>query len=645
MIYFKNQNSSIKNTIDKFEKPIVSIIITVENNLNYINFCLQEIFKNKNNIPYEIIITHDSSNDENVNIYNDIGNIRTIRNGKNLSYILKCNNAVKYAKGKYILFLNNNTKVKKDWLKFLVDLIEKDELIGIVGSKLVDINGRLKQAGGIVFQDAGGWDYGKLDEAEKPEYNYVKEVDYISSVSMMIRKDLWEDIGGFDEGYTSDLYADIDLAFEIRKRGYKVMYQPESVVVYYEEKYNKKIKHCNDLDRKKIMNKWHGVLKKQHFERGKHVFWARDRSFDKRTILVIDRIIPQYDKDAGSRNTYQYLRLLAEMGLNVKFLGDSFCGDELYSRELQQLGIEVLYGTWYKANYKRWMKENAKKINYVYLNRPYIAIKYLEFIKRNTNAKIIYHGQDIHYVRELKKYEIDKNEKTLKRSENYKKIEHELFKQVDTIFTVSQTEQKLIKDIVPNKEVIKIPIFYYELCKKKLTSFESRKNIMFVGGFKHPPNVDGIKWFVKKIFPNILKKIPSMKFYIIGSNPTKEILDLNSDNIIVKGFVSDEELANLYNQVKLVVIPLRYGAGVKGKTIEAIYNQVPIVTTNFGIEGLTEINEVITPHNKANEFAQQIVDIYFDNEKLTKISQSYIKYIEKYFMKKNAVDQVKIALK
>ena len=115
-----------------------------------------------------------------------------VRNRENLRFLLNCNNAAKYARGKYLLFLNNDTQVGSNWLQPLVDLMEKDETIGMTGSKLVYPDGRLQEAGGIIFSDASGWNYGRMQDPAAPEYNYVKEVDYISGASIMIRTKLWK---------------------------------------------------------------------------------------------------------------------------------------------------------------------------------------------------------------------------------------------------------------------------------------------------------------------------------------------------------------------------------------------------------------------------------------------------------------------
>ncbi|NBL00807.1 MAG: glycosyltransferase family 2 protein, partial [Erysipelotrichia bacterium] len=218
----------------RVENPLVSIVIPVYNQFEFTYKCLKSILDNTHDVEYEIIIADDVSNDETINIKNYIDNITVVRNEKNLGFLLNCNNAAKYAKGKYIHLLNNDTQVQQAWLSSLVTLIASNEKIGMVGSKLVYPDGRQQEAGGIIWNDASGWNFGRLDDPTKPEYNYVKEVDYISGASILIKTDLWKEIGGFDERYVPAYYEDSDLAFEVRKHGYKVMFQPQSIVVHFE---------------------------------------------------------------------------------------------------------------------------------------------------------------------------------------------------------------------------------------------------------------------------------------------------------------------------------------------------------------------------------------------------------------------------
>ncbi len=129
----------------------------------------------------------------------------------------------------------------------------------------------------------------------------------------------------------------------------------------------------------KFEAKWRHVLT-DHFPNAEQVFVARERAQARTTVLVIDHYVPHFDKDAGSRSTYLYLKLLCEAGCNVKFIGDNFYQHEPYTSVLQQMGIEVLYGNHYYHNWKTWLRENCEHIDVIYLMRPHITGVYIDFI-------------------------------------------------------------------------------------------------------------------------------------------------------------------------------------------------------------------------------------------------------------------------
>jgi len=639
----ERQDIKDKLRFENNDKPLVSIIIPVYNQWEYTYSCLQSILENNQSIEYEVIVADDVSIDETVNIKKYIENIKVVRNESNLGFLRNCNNAARHAKGKYIVFLNNDTNVQKDWLRYLVELIERDPNIGMVGSKLVYPDGRLQEAGGIIWNDASGWNYGRLDDPEKPEYNYVKEVDYISGASIMIRSSLWTTIGGFDERYVPAYFEDSDLAFEVRKRGYKVVYQPKSVIVHFEgishgTDTNSGLKSYQVKNKQKFLEKWKDVLGKEHFSNGQEVFWARDRSKNKKTILVIDHYVPQYDKDAGSRTTFHYLKLFVKLGLNVKFLGDNFYKHEPYASVLEDLGIEVLYGVWYQKDINKWLQDKGKHIDYTYLNRPHISIKYIDIIRKYTNSKVIYYGHDLHYLREYREYNISQNKELLKSSERWKKIEFELFSSADVIYYPSQVEIDEVNKNFSDITARAIPGYIFEKRMDKNTiPFKDKKDILFVGGFIHKPNVDGVLWFKNEIFPLILDSLPGIKFYVVGSNPPDVIKECQTENIIITGFVTDEELLGYYEKCRLAVVPLRYGAGVKGKVVEAMYYGVPLVTTSVGAEGLDNVSDILTVADNAANFSNALVELYNNYQLLDYKSKESYKYVLDTFSSNNAL--------
>lgn len=619
-------------SLPEWEMPLVSIVIPVYNEFDYTYQCLCSILDNSGDIPYEVILADDCSTDLTKDIHKVVSHIVVSRTKKNVRFLLNCNQAAKLAKGKYILFLNNDTKVHENWLEPLVALMESDDTIGMTGSKLVYADGTLQEAGGIIWQDGSGWNYGNGQDASLPEFNYVKEVDYISGAAIMIRRDLWEIIGGFDERYVPAYCEDSDLAFEVRKHGYRVVYQPESVVTHFEGVSNGTdlsagVKQYQVENSRKLCEKWKEELDKQ-FPNAVNVFQARERSQGKKTILIIDHYVPHFDKDAGSRTIWQYIKLFMEKGYNVKFMGDNFYPHEPYTTALQQSGVEVLYGPWYAENYREWIINNKEYIDFAFLCRPHITEKYIDLLKDETNIKCIYYGSDLHCMRIRREYEVSHEEALLVEAEDWKKREFAIMRKTDVNYYPSSVEIEEIQKVDASISAKTFDIYVYDKFRNKIPmDFSKRKGILFVGGFGHHPNEDAVLWFADQIYP-LIREQCDIPFYVVGSSPTEKINKLHGDGIIVKGFVSDEELEELYDTCKMAVIPLRYGAGVKGKVIEALYFGVPMVTTSIGIEGIPAADQIVEIADTPELFAEKTIALYNDNERLVKTVHDYQEYIK-----------------
>ena len=613
-----------------------------------------------------MILADDVSKDATASIGDYIRGLVVSRNTENQGFLKNCNQAAKKAVGDYIFFLNNDTKVTDGWLSSLLKLMDGDESIGMAGSKLIYPDGRLQEAGGIIWSDGSGWNYGRLDDPEKPQYNYVKEVDYISGAAIMIRRSLWEEIGGFDERFAPAYCEDSDLAFEVRKHGKRVVYQPKSVVVHFEGISNgtdvngEGLKKYQVVNQEKFREKWKEELKEQSRNTGNpNPFTARDRSQKKPCVLVIDHYVPTWDRDAGSKTTYQYIRMFLKKGYNVKLLGDNFLHEEPYSTELMQMGVEILYGEDMQSGIWDWIRENQLFIDIAYLNRPHIAIKYIDFLRENTGIRCIYYGHDLHFLRLLREYELNGDIRTKRESDYWKSIEFTVMQKADMSYYPSEAEVEAIHALDPKIRVKAITAYLWEdflPCGKsgallsetgEETDYARREGLLFVGGFAHPPNEDGVLWFVKDVFPKIREKVPDMNFYIVGSKAPEEITALGAEpektGIHVLGYVSDEELAALYQKTKITVVPLRYGAGVKGKVVEAIYNGAVVVTTSVGAEGIPDpervlatVNETETelrehPEAVAESFAEAVLKLYRNDGMLAAISSETQRYIKRHY--------------
>ena len=649
------------------EKPesdvLVSIVLPAYNQVAYTYACIRSIIENTDyeETPYEVILADDVSTDATKDIGRFIKGLVISRSEENQGFLKNCNRAAKLARGRYIFFLNNDTKVKKGWLKSLTDMMEADESIGLCGSKLVYPDGRLQEAGGIIWSDASGWNYGRMDDPEKPEYNYVKDVDYISGAAIMIRRSLWEEIGGFDERYAPAYCEDSDLCFEVRKHGKRVVYQPRSVVVHFEGISNgtdvegSGLKRYQKINNEKFREKWAEELKLQQENTGDpDPFTARDRSAGKKCILVIDHYVPTWDKDAGSRTTYQYIKLFLKQGFNVKFLGDNFLHEEPYTGELEQLGVEVLYGEEYRLGILDWIKKNAAHIDIAYLNRPHVAVKYIDFIKDNTDIRCIYYGHDLHFLRLEREYELTDDIKIKREADYWKSVELSVMDRADAVYYPSETEIEAIKELRPDIYCKAITAYVWDEFRDPDEDNMDRKDLLFVGGFAHPPNEDGLLWFARDVFPDIKKEIPDIRLKVAGSHVTEAVEELKKeDGMDILGFVSDEELKKLYETSAIVVVPLRYGAGVKGKVVEALYYGSVVITTEVGAEGIPEADSamaVVHPEEGtapsdyesiAGSFAEDVIKLYKDRDFCRAIRARALAHVKEHYSTEAAWQVIK----
>lgn len=366
---YKHIDELEKIVFPECEKPIVSIIIPVYNQFAYTYNCLKAIREHTGDISYEVIIADDGSDDDMIHLERVVSGAIILRNSKNLLFLLNCNHAASYANGKYLLFLNNDTQVQPGWLQPLVQLMEADASIGMVGSQLLFPDGSIQEAGGILWENGCACNYGRGCGSGAPEYNYIREVDYISGASIMVRTDLWKEIGGFDERYIPAYCEDSDFAFEVRRHGKRVVYQPASKVVHFEGVSNgtdvtKGIKGSQLLNMKKFREKWQEVLNTENHVYGQKDLSVCDRKGDRKLVLVIGANVSKENNDDISKSILQQMGCLVDQGYIVKLIPVNFCASEDATAQLQQMGIEVLMGEYYRNNIVKWILDNQNDIDY-----------------------------------------------------------------------------------------------------------------------------------------------------------------------------------------------------------------------------------------------------------------------------------------
>jgi len=633
------------------DDPEVTVIIPVFNQWAYTAACLRSLADTTCRARYELIIVDDQSADETAERLATVEGLISIRNEKNLGFIGSCNRGSKEAKGKYIVLLNNDTQVLDGWLDALLHTFEQFPDTGLAGARLIYPDGSLQEAGGIIFNDGSGWNYGRGDDAEKPQYLYTREVDYCSGACIMLKTELFHELGGFDTLYSPAYYEDTDLAFRVRAKGLKVRLQPRASIVHHEgitsgTDVNSGAKRYQEINRNKFLDRWQEELALQPAPMSDpndvHALnKARDHRLQGR-ILVIDAYTPEPDQDSGSLRLRYLLGCFRSLGFGVTFFADNRGHAGRYTLDLQQAGVEVIYNPWLESLHD-FFGERGADFDFVMISRHYVAANYISLLERYCpNAKFIFDTVDLHYLREERLAELENSLPLRRVAAQTRRSELAVIKAADATLVVSPVEKTVLERAAPEAKVHVITNVHEVLGSQR--PWSERKDIFFVGGYQHPPNVDAAIWFVHSIWPLVREQLPEIQFHLIGSKANEQVSSLNGNGVQFHGFV--KSLEPWLDGCRLAIAPLRYGAGVKGKVNMSMSRGQPVVATPAAVEGLySKPGEDILVAENEQEFAAQIVRLYQDEQLWNQISTAGLENVRKYFSVETAQLSLKSLLK
>ncbi len=470
-------------------------------------------------------------------------------------------------------------------LDALLRCFSDEPTCGLAGSRLIYPDGRLQEAGGWVFSDGSSWNVGRFESRNASAYRYRRRTDYLSGAAIMIRRELFFAVGGFDERYTPAYYEDTDLAFTVRNSGLSVFYEPNSVVVHCEgisagTDPDSGMKRYQAINRDSFAAKWHDSLQ-HHPAPGTPLqqLWQR---YVRGHILVVDAMTPDPSRDSGSLRLFAILRILHHEGWQLSFAPDDGFADEASITALGDLGVQVLCRP-EVANLPKWLSQHGATLHAVMLSRHTVAGQYAHAVRRHApQAMLILDTVDLHFVREQRAAELDGSHMLRRRAEASRRSELALIEQCDVSFVVSPQEHQLLRQLAPQARV-EVLSNIHEVHGRQ-HPYAGRRDLVFIGGYGHPPNADAIQWIAEAFVPLMLSSAPDMRVHVLGDLPDTVRIALQRPGLELHGRVPD--LTPWLNSCIASLAPLRFGAGVKGKINMAMSHGLPVIATTIAIEGM-----------------------------------------------------------
>lgn len=610
------------------QSPHTSIVIPVFNKVEFTFQCLRSLLYEIDLAGTEVIIVDNASTDETAKLLSHFqGLVKVIRNEENRGFVDASNQGAAAARGRYLVFLNNDTIVLPGWLKHLRETIEGDERIGAVGSMFLYEDGRVQEAGAGVWQNGAAFHYGWGGSPDDRRYNFAREVDYCSGASLLVRRDLFEQLGGFDRRYAPAYYEDVDICFGLRSLGYKVVYQPMSRLIHHEgatagADTTTGFKRYQVTNRAKFVEKWRETLERENLPEDR--LRMREASNRKRAphIVVFDERIPTPDRDAGSARMMFILKSLARWSSPVFVAFNRPHGIE-YERLLWKEGIETAH----LVEYPRLLR--TRNFHVAILSRPLVADNLIGRLRKSSpSLRIVFDMVDAYFIRLAREHELTQEAHWAEEARKYREIELRLARECDVVWCASSEDKRAVALEVPGARIEVIPTIHTLHARGK--SFAERGHLLFLGNLAHRPNADAVHHLLRDIFPHVKKALPGVKLYIVGDHVTPEIAAYAAPDVEVLGYVPD--VGPLFRSCRLMVVPLRYGAGIKGKLGESLSYGLPVVTTTIGAEGfgLTDGEEALIA-DEPQAFAGAVVRCYEQQDLWEHLAEHGRQHIEKHF--------------
>jgi GT2 family glycosyltransferase len=374
--------------------PTVSIVILTRHEPQRLERCLAALARLRDPVSHEILILLNNADDDvRARLDAQAARVRVLESPVNLGFAGGCNIGAAAAAGRYFAFLNDDTEVESGWLQSLVEIADADPLVGAVGSCILSPDGSIQEAGSIVWQDGSTMGLGRGDPPDSPGVTFVRQVDYCSACSLLVRREAWDDAGGFCEDYFPAYYEDVDFCLSLRALGYRVLYTPRSRVRHHEggssDPAFRVFLHRHQMQR--FRQRWGHILQEFEPPNPESAAAVRRAAFRARgcprRLLVIDDRLPDPTIGSGFRRMRDAVVELSEAGYAVSVWPSHGISDAF--RELGLRGIETIPGA-----LEAHLREPSVLYDTVLVSRPHNFERYEALVRECQPHSVLVYDAD-----------------------------------------------------------------------------------------------------------------------------------------------------------------------------------------------------------------------------------------------------------
>lgn len=598
--------------------PEVSVVVVLFNQAGLSRLCLQSLAASEG-VDFEALIVDNGSTDRVPQLLARVDGATVLRPGQNLGFLKAVNLAAEQARGRHLVLLNNDAMLEPGTMRAAVDRLRRDPGAGAVGGPILLWNGRLQEAGSIVWNDGSCQGYGRDDEPDRPEYRFVRDVDYCSGAFLMIRRELFESLGRFDEAYAPAYYEESDFCVRLWRAGWRIVYDPRVRIRHFEFASEVASGWAIELQRehRALFVQRHGAfLASQCAPAPRALLRARARLRPgAQRVLVIDDRVPLPWLGQGYPRAAHLVATLAAEGHAVTHYPLQFpneAWDEV-ARALPET-VEVMLGHGVQA-LQGFLQARRGLYDSVIVSRPHNMQALRRLLHDDAGllggARLIYDAEAMFSLRDIAKAELDG--KPLAAAEQRRRIADELALAdgADAVIAVSEAEAAHHREAGRQG----VHVLGHELAVQRDTpGFASRHDLLFVGALlaDDTPNADSVRWFVAQVWPAIVAALgPQLRLHLVGPCEADSVRALASPQVVLHGAV--HSLAPHLDRARLFVVPTRYAAGIPHKAHEAAARGLPMVATplivtQLGWRGL------LPDAPDAAAFAARCIELYRDEQ-------------------------------